>query len=253
MKHLVKILGESLLDKKLSLFHRGLLISIVILSDPDKAIHLAKVKAKVKFTKDVKQALIDLVDMKFIEWSGFKAAKKSMIEKAEDANVVAAIDFMNNLYKRKFNHHTEGTIKNLRNRLIEHDLDTILLVISNRYAVWKDDEFMQRYLEPTTIFRASKFPKYLEEAQRTKVGSSFVNASKINLKDGDLITFEKSKQLINNDSYLIVEVKLDPSGSMSSFAPIKKVGREIKRNLKMQDNRVNFGSDIDFEYYYKEE
>ena len=103
---------------------------------------------------------------KFIEWSGYKKTSQLIKQELITPDVRECIIFFNLLCKRNFDFTSLETTKSLRNRLLDHSVEDIKLVISNRYIAWKDDSTMSPHLNPTTIFRPSKFPKYLEEALR---------------------------------------------------------------------------------------
>ena len=156
---------------------------------------------------------------------------------------------MNKLYRRKFNPDSESTINNLRNRLEKHSLEDIKKVIANRYSEWKDDTTMQRHLNPTTIFRPSKFDKYLEEALRTRVGESFVAANNINLKDGDEITLEIANTFIDKDTYNIKIYQVDGDGNRrANGLSATRYGKDIKKAILLQQR----SEILEYRYYYKQ-
>ena len=97
MRVLLKNFRE-LLDDSISLECRGLFLTIVFLKDDDSKITLAKVKAKVSFRKN-KENLMLLHEKGFIDWSGYKLAKKTVEENKLNPSVVEIMDFMNSLYK----------------------------------------------------------------------------------------------------------------------------------------------------------
>jgi len=216
------------------------------MKDPDPKITLAKAKAKINFSKN-KEDLIHLHKAGFIKWSGFNRALKSLEEKALNPNVVEVLDFMNGLYGTGFKSTTKSTTTSIVARLKENSIDELKLVVANRYAAWKDDSLMCKYLTPDTIFRDSKFPKYLEEAMRTKQGESLLNAKKIGLAKGDLITLDLSKTFSDNDIYKIKVFSLRGGVRIGSGQVEKMYGKDIKRTLKILENRV----DVEQEYIYE--
>lgn len=237
---LIKNIAD-LLNDKLTLEERGILVTILLLKESDPKITLAKVKTKLKMQK-VKATLIKLQDNGYIKWSGYKSAKKSLEDKAVSPQVVEVIDFMNKLYGRKFDASSPSTTKNLKERLKKHDVETIKRVVANRYAEWKDDAVMCKHLNPTTIFRPSKFDKYLEDVLRTKKGESFVSAQKIDLKQGDEITAEIAKTFSDNDVYTIKTYQCDTNGNKrGNGMEAKRYGRDIKKMLKVQENLAKRG------------
>ena len=161
------------LNEELSLVQRGILITIILCKDMDSKMTLARFKTKVKITK-IKEDLIFLHENGYIKWSGYKNAQKSIEGGAMSLDVKDVIGFMNDLYGRGFNPKSSSSTANLIPRLRENDIDDVKLVVANRYAEWKDDSVMKMHLNPGTIFKKSKFDKYLEEAKRSRVGESFV-------------------------------------------------------------------------------
>tara|TARA_R110000744_G_scaffold19900_9_gene52340 strand:+ start:851 stop:1597 length:747 start_codon:yes stop_codon:yes gene_type:complete len=233
MELLIKGL-DNILDDKLSLVERGILISIALCRDNDKRMTLAKFKTKCKIST-IKLELINLQESGLIRWSGYKAAKKSIEDNKMNPDVIDIINFMNGLYNRDFNPNSAASTTNLKNRLKEHNAEDIKLVVANRYKVWKDDVVMESNLNPGTIFRPSKFSKYLEEAKRTRVGESFVAAENISLKNGDEITSEVVNSFINNDTYNIKIYQTDGEGNKrASGVGATRYGKDIKKMLKLQ-------------------
>jgi len=245
MKILINNLN-SLLSEKLTLLQRGILITILILKDFSPKLTLAKAKTKINFTKN-KVDLIHLHKAGFIEWSGYNKALRSMEEKAVLPEVVEIIDFMNGLYGTGFKSTTKSITINIVTRLKENSIDDLKLVVANRYSIWKDDPFMGKYLKPDTIFRASKFPKYLEEARRTKQGESFLNASKLGIKKGDLITYDLSKTFSDDDVYTVRVYSLADGSRIGSGRVEKMYGKGIKRSLKVLNNIKNKETEYTYE------
>ena len=161
---------KNLLSENLTTTQRGILITAILCKDINEKITLAKFKTFIN-VKEFRKDLIELQERGFIKWSGYNRAVKAEANKKQDPKIVEIITFFNDLCKRNVNPETETQVKELRNRLLDHSVEDIKLVISNRYEVWKDDNVMKHHLQPTTIFRKSKFDKYIEEAKRTKVGS----------------------------------------------------------------------------------
>lgn len=252
MKVLVKNITD-LVDDTLTITQRGLLITALLLRDKNPKYTLAKFKLAVKI-KDHTEDLIKLHEKKWIEWSGYATAIKSLDKKQEDPLVIEIIDFMNQLYGRKFDSSSSATTTPLRARLKEHSIESIKLVIANRYAEWKDDSMMSKYLNPTTIFRPSKFDKYLEEAQRTHQGEAFVAAQRVNLNEGDEITFAISNSLIDKDVYAIKTYENDSEGRRSASGIYSKVyGSTLKKMIKVQQNRIELGDSKEFVYIYQKQ
>lgn len=251
MRVLLKNFRE-LLDDSISLECRGLFLTIVFLKDDDSKITLAKVKAKVSFRKN-KENLMLLHEKGFIDWSGYKLAKKTVEENKLNPSVVEIMDFMNGLYKTYFNYTSASHYNSLLALLKKYSIEDIKRVVANRFDVWKDDSFMSKYLTPSTIFRPSKFPKYLEEANMTRKGERFLQSKKMGLKDGDLINVDNCDDLMDDETYLLEIDYLDRDEKCISTEKIYKFGKDIKRSLKIQVRTIDFGGWLEFIYKYKAE
>ena len=196
--------------------------------------------------------LINLHKKGYIEWSGYKSALKSSSEKKQQPQVVEIINFMNDLYGRNFDPNSSSTSTNLINRLKKYSAEDIRLVISNRYVAWKDSPTMEKHLNPTTIFRPSKFEKYLEEAKRTREGERYTSAHRIDLKDGDEITALIADNFSDRDLYYIKVYQTGDRGERrGTGASATRYGKDIKRTLKIQGNEILRGNKREFIYTYK--
>lgn len=225
---------EEILDDRISLVSRGILITILLLRDKDPKLTLAKSKAKISFLKN-KEELISLHKLGFISWSGYEGAVESLKKKEINPQIVDILTFMGGLYRRKIS-PTEERNKLLSSLLEKYSVDEIKKVVSNRYVVWKDDSVMCKHLVPETIFRGSKFIKYLEEANYTKEGESFLTASKINLKHGDEITYEISLTFSDLDTYTFYSYEIDLEGKkLTKNRKFTRTGKDIKSLLKIRD------------------
>jgi uncharacterized phage protein (TIGR02220 family) len=232
MKLLIKSL-EDILSDKLTLVERGILITIMLLREKDSKITLAKCKTKISFQKN-RDELIRLHESKLISWSGYDNAKKAIEQQKASPVILDILYFMNSLYRRNFG-PTKERITPLTNLLKDFSVEDIKKVIANRYIVWKDNPDMCQYLVPETIFRRSKFIKYLDEVNYTKAGESFVSANKIDLKHGDEITQQIADNFSDNDLYTMLVIELDHDGTrITQGREIVKSGKDIKRLLKIR-------------------
>lgn len=242
---------NQILDDKLTLTERGILITILLLKDKDPKIMLAKVKSKITIHK-VREEMINLHKKGFIKWSGLNAAQKALRKERVTPQVAGIIDFMNDLYGRNFDSKSSSTSTNLINRLSQHSEEDIKLVISNRYVVWGGDPIMEKHLNPTTIFRPSKFDKYLEEARRTKEGERYTSASKIDLKDGDEISALTALNFSDEDLYHIKVYRTSDQGKpLGTGMSATRKGKDIKRSLRIQDGEVRRGGKKEYIYTFK--
>ena len=140
--------------------------------------------------------------------------------------------------------------KELRNRLLDNSVEDVKAVVANRYLEWKDDAVMSKHLNPNTIFRPSKFDKYVEEALRTKVGKRLLVAEQIDLNEGDDITLDMINNILDKDVYSIKTYDLDSNGKRITSGMSSKVyGKDLKKMLKAQAGK----SFKENEYIYQEQ
>lgn len=77
------------------------------------------------------------------------------------AEADAIIDYLNTKAEKRYRHTSTNRkiiTARLREGFTQQDCET---VIDTMVSHWKDDEMMNRYLRPETLFRASKFEGYL--------------------------------------------------------------------------------------------
>lgn len=243
---------KDLLNESLTMEDRGVMLTILLLKDPlGPKITLGKLRSTISLSK-ISGSLIKLQDLGFIKWSGYSTAVKKSEDKKYDTKIEEIINFINDLYGRKFDHKSESTIVNLRNRLIDSGEEAVRKVITNRYEVWKDDKVMGQYLTPHTIFRPSRFDKYLEEANRTGRGEGILKALKIGLKEGDVLTYELVKDLPDDEIFNIDVEDFDNRGNKIGY-PIEKTitGKYLKLFLKSETNKRKRDGTKQNEYTYK--
>jgi uncharacterized phage protein (TIGR02220 family) len=227
---------QDILNDDLSLVERGILITILLLrvKGEKEKILLAKVKSEVSI-KDYRKELIALHDKRYIIWSEYDSNKK-LLEKSINPKIAILMQFMSNLYRRKFQ-VVPSRITLLNALLKQYSEEEIKSVIANRYAEWKDDEVMKKHLVPETIFRMSKFIKYLEEVKSTRVGESLLKASEIDLQQGDEITYKIALSFIDSEVYRVKSYDLDNYNKRIGLGSVEsRYGKDIKRLLKIQKN-----------------
>tara|TARA_R110002126_G_scaffold128726_1_gene271287 strand:- start:734 stop:1486 length:753 start_codon:yes stop_codon:yes gene_type:complete len=246
MKVNIKNLKE-IVNDGLSVTQRGILITILLMKDETPKLTLAKCKASLNFTTH-KEDLIYLHDKGFISWSGIGRAKKSIEDRVMEKEVVEVIDFINNLYRRGFSY--KAYRNDVLRLLKDYSIEDIKKVISNRYVAWKDEPKMSMHLQPSTLFRAKNFIKYLDEANHTREGESFVNASNLNLGDGVEITLDISKQLVGTDTYNLYMYSTNGDGEKrGSSQKVSRYGKDIVKMLLVQDMNEKHGA-REYRYYY---
>tara|TARA_B100000809_G_C15056820_1_gene500941 strand:- start:330 stop:1085 length:756 start_codon:yes stop_codon:yes gene_type:complete len=239
---------KEIMSDKLTMSQRGILITILLNKEDNPKITLAKCKVHLNFTTH-KEDLIALHEASLISWSKYDQAKKSLIEKEVSSDVVEAITFLNNLYKRNLNPNTYNNLTS--NILKNNSLEDVKKVIANRYAVWKDEPKMSMHLNPSTLFRPKNFAKYLDEVKHTREGESFVNASNLELEDKTPITMEIAKQLISTDTYNFKMYNTDGSGNKrGNGKDVVRYGKDIKRLITVQDIQEQHNGVREYLYYY---
>ena len=244
-----KLLGE------LSVHQRGLLLTIFACSQQSPNYVLAACKHEINFAKNVAD-LCELHERSFIEWSGYTKAKKSLEKKTKkeenDPNVREAVVFMNTVFKRKFN--PEGKNLTLLQAVFNegYTLEQVKKVIANRYEEWKDDPVSKKWLNTATPFRKKMFPVYLEEAERTRKGESHLAAQAINLQDGDEVTGKVAETFTDKDTYKIKVYRTDSNSEIRGTGTIAiRYGKDIKRALRIEDDKEKFDGFREYRYFYK--
>jgi len=246
--HINKI--QDIIKPGISVFQRGLIVSIMLIQEDNPKMTLAKFKTVVNM-KEAKKDLVELHEKKVIEWSGYSTAKKSIEKERITPEITSIIFFMNNLYNRSFQVNSEATVTSLTNRLAKYSEDEIKKVISNRYLVWKDDDVMKQHLNPTVIFRSKNFDKYYAEAKDSRIGESIMSASRISLEDGQTIFWRHVTTFNDSSIYNIGTYKLSPQGArIGSSVSSSLTGIALKRLISKEINKVSRGDKSEYEYIY---
>jgi uncharacterized phage protein (TIGR02220 family) len=256
MKILIKDWKEAMLNEKVPMHHRGLLFTIFLCQQPNPKHWLGIVEKEIDMKKE-RLHLCLLHKRGYIEWSGYDAASKLILKKETEDELLPkvreVIVFMNKIFKRKYN--PEGkNLTLLRAVLAEgYSVDDCKKVISNRYVEWKDDPVSEKWLNTATPFRKKMFPVYLEEAGRTRQGESLLNIENINLQDGDEITAEIANTFVDNNTYRVKVYDTDDDGNRRGNGRIgTRYGRDIKKTVKLEDNKIKLGFQREYRYHYKQ-
>lgn len=242
---------SELLSKDFSMIDRGVLISLILSKDKDPQLHWAKFKAKSVVNNETKNSLMKLHKQSFIKWSGYKEAVTKSEDDTYKTSVKEVLSFMNELCGSK-HRNNKSTTEGLTARLKEYSIDEVKLVVSNRYEMWKDDPVMNQHLTPQTIFRPSNFPKYLAHAEQTGIGEGKVDASKVDLKEGDILTTGNTITLSDRDTYSVRICRVGLDGTHSTVGSNVEVmyGKNIKRALRLMENKKKNGFTSDICYVY---
>lgn len=87
--------------------------------------------------------------------------------KAEQIPYKAIIDYLNEKTGKSFKHTATANQKLIKARWNEgYRLDDFKHVIDTKVSEWLNDSKMQKYLQPSTLFKPSKFDSYLNEKPR---------------------------------------------------------------------------------------
>jgi uncharacterized phage protein (TIGR02220 family)/predicted phage replisome organizer len=79
------------------------------------------------------------------------------------------IEYLNEKTNSHYRHTTKSTQRIINGRLSEHfTVDDFKLVIDIKSSQWMGDKKMSAYLRPETLFAASHFESYLNEARQTE-------------------------------------------------------------------------------------
>jgi len=101
-----------------------------------------------------------------------KSISKSKSKEGEyEGEIDFVIDEFNRITGSGFRKSTQAYRDKIRARLKEVDGDTQILidVIELKNLDWKDDPEMRDYINPDTLFRPSKFPKYEQQVNQAKL------------------------------------------------------------------------------------
>ncbi len=124
-----------------------------------------------------------------IKISETKVSDKKSSEKYSK-EIEEIIDYFNKVTGQKLRSKSKGHRKLITARLNEgFTVDDFKVIIDKKYAEWKDDEKMSKYVTPSTLFRESHFDTYLNQQVRVKVKSAQEEVTSKKW-DGTLVTDE---------------------------------------------------------------
>ncbi|TOY85747.1 hypothetical protein DIS15_02895 [Levilactobacillus brevis] len=83
------------------------------------------------------------------------------------------IDYLNEKTGRHFKHTASNRTPIIGRFKEGHTMDDFRVVIDNQCAQWLKDKKMNRFLQPSTLFRASNFEGYLEQTPVQQGGESY--------------------------------------------------------------------------------
>lgn len=96
------------------------------------------------------------------------------------------IDYLNKKTNSHYRHTTKATQRIINGRLSENfTVDDFKRVIDIKTEQWLNDKKMSAYLRPETLFAASHFESYLNEARQTVKGSKHPGISEMMARETD--------------------------------------------------------------------
>ncbi|WP_342512107.1 conserved phage C-terminal domain-containing protein [Sporosarcina sp. FSL K6-1522] len=100
-----------------------------------------------------------------------KSIKKDIVE--HDLDVVSVIDYLNDKTSKQFKASSKATARFVTARFHEgYTVADCKKVIDTKVKHWLGDPHWQKYLRPSTLFNATKFENYLEEARGSDLPTS---------------------------------------------------------------------------------
>lgn len=126
-----------------------------------------------------------------------KSSNKDKIreeKKREDNSVRELVDYLNKKANKNYSYKTDNTVKLLNARLVDYSIEQIKNVIDSKCSDWLDDEKMNRFLRPETLFNKTKFENYINECSGGSGKIKFYT-------QGDLINMQG-----NDNGYMLVKV-----------------------------------------------
>lgn len=106
---------------------------------------------------------------------------------------VEVIEFLNREAKTRYKPNVQATRRLINARIQEgFTLDDFKTVIQTKCKEWGKDPQMKKYIRPTTLFAASKFESYLNQAEPLKPKEQ-----------------PKQPQAMGNDGYILYDVNMD--------------------------------------------
>lgn len=109
-----------------------------------------------------------------------KSIKNNIVEKLDDTDEI--INYLNAKANKNYKATTAQTKRLINGRLSEgYTLDDFKRVIDAKVKDWLQDQTMNKYLRPDTLFNATKFEAYLNEAPIQKKVTKPYNAPAIKL------------------------------------------------------------------------
>ena len=143
-------------DKRASAGSKGGTISLGKKEIKPKKFAQAKSKANSEYENEYEN---DIAIKNKNETKDQKLEKKS----------IEVLNYLNQQANRKFRVNVKSNLSNIKARLSDgNDIQTLFDIIDMKCYEWLNDAKMCEYLQPDTLFNATKFEKYLEQLTRAK-------------------------------------------------------------------------------------
>ena len=156
---------------------------------------------------------------KNVETSKEKPDKeKTFKENKNQAIVEEIISYLNEKTNKHFMPKNKQTVKFINGRLSEgYSKEDLKAVIDNRVEKWLNDEKMNEYLRPSTLFRPSKFEAYYNDvlSMREKANS------------------EREKEFIKKFSVGLTPPDLPPVKALEKFKEKRKINIMTENDFKI--------------------
>lgn len=145
--------------------------------------------------RDVKEKIIQ-TNSQINTNKDIKSSKNTKKEtKVDDYTIKSIIEYLNLKTNKKFKYFTEKTKRLITLRINEgFNLDDFYTVIDNQSKKWLDDDEMNVYLRPETLF-SNHFESYLNQKQKNNT-SKWFNKPKIDTEKPDEIEKQEMKEIL---------------------------------------------------------
>jgi uncharacterized phage protein (TIGR02220 family) len=126
-------------------------------------------------------------------------ANKNNNENQNDNDIITIISFLNEQSTSDFQISTATNRSLISARLKDYSVEDIKAVISLKCKEWKGKEF-EKYLRPSTLFNATKFESYYNEANKKDIIAPKVSFS--------MPIYDSVKHLHNKDLFDMMEMNM---------------------------------------------
>ncbi len=155
------------------------------------------------------------------ETSKEKSTKKKPLKAEEIKNkeiVEEIVAYLNEKANKHFSPKSKETIKFINGRLSEgYSKEDLKAVIDNRVEKWLNDEKMNEYLRPSTLFRPSKFEAYYNDV--------------LSMREKEV--FKREQAFIEKFSFGLTPPDLPPVKALERFKEKRKINIMTENDFKI--------------------